>query len=319
MAALEEQETWEDEIYQLEETDPVKGGPHGVDNTPHRQLANRTKALKKWQEEHVVQAKQAGQNPHPQYLLTQHASHMRYDPNTVYLTGMICWDVLDGKVVYFEWYSNQENIKGVDPKAPTNRHEQWPHSDKPFYWNIYTGRQVGMPFYWLSETPPEWAVMEVNVDLPIAVYWRLAEQYPHLVTGDTINTGEIRGEFLRVLDQGRGVDESRINGSHQSGSAVMLEDGNDGGGLVKGYSTTNSNTTTTTMSHDELGYDKLDFSDYNELPFYLLTTGSNRHPMANGTSDSNWFNHRQHAYDKLSDYWGGTRPRNVARPMAIAF
>ncbi|WP_281629176.1 pyocin knob domain-containing protein, partial [Vibrio sp. St2] len=68
MAALEEQDIWEDEIYQLEETDPVKGGPHGVDNTPHRQLGNRTKALKKWQVEHVDQDKQAGLDPHPQYL-----------------------------------------------------------------------------------------------------------------------------------------------------------------------------------------------------------------------------------------------------------
>ncbi|AIW21355.1 hypothetical protein F0267_26180 [Vibrio coralliilyticus] len=71
MAALEEKETWENEIYQLEETDPVKGGPNGIDNTPHRQLGNRTKALKKWQEEHVDQAKQAGQDPHPQYMLKE--------------------------------------------------------------------------------------------------------------------------------------------------------------------------------------------------------------------------------------------------------
>ena len=33
-------------IYQLEITDPVKGGPDGIDNLPHQQLANRTANLK---------------------------------------------------------------------------------------------------------------------------------------------------------------------------------------------------------------------------------------------------------------------------------
>lgn len=52
MAGLQEQEAWEDEIYQIETTDPVHGGPpdlgagQGHTNAPHQQLANRTKWLK---------------------------------------------------------------------------------------------------------------------------------------------------------------------------------------------------------------------------------------------------------------------------------
>lgn len=38
--------TWSDDITQLETTDPVEGGPNGVDNLPHRQLASRTAWLK---------------------------------------------------------------------------------------------------------------------------------------------------------------------------------------------------------------------------------------------------------------------------------
>jgi len=46
MAGLTETSTWENEIYQLEITDPVEGGSGGISNTQGRQLANRTKWLK---------------------------------------------------------------------------------------------------------------------------------------------------------------------------------------------------------------------------------------------------------------------------------
>ena len=46
MAHLEETPVWEDEIYQLEITDPVQGGPGGIDNRQANQLGNRTQYLK---------------------------------------------------------------------------------------------------------------------------------------------------------------------------------------------------------------------------------------------------------------------------------
>jgi microcystin-dependent protein len=47
MAALTESETYEQEIYQLEATDPVQGGPTGIANRQAKQLANRTNWLKR--------------------------------------------------------------------------------------------------------------------------------------------------------------------------------------------------------------------------------------------------------------------------------
>lgn len=46
MANLNEASVWEAGIYQLETTDPVIGGPDGVDNKQAKQLANRTVYLK---------------------------------------------------------------------------------------------------------------------------------------------------------------------------------------------------------------------------------------------------------------------------------
>lgn len=43
---LPEQPVWEDGVYMLKETDPVLGGPTGVDNLPLKHLANRTLFLK---------------------------------------------------------------------------------------------------------------------------------------------------------------------------------------------------------------------------------------------------------------------------------
>lgn len=48
MANVPEQSQWEGGIYQFEETDPVQGGPDGIDNLPNKQLANRTRYLRDW-------------------------------------------------------------------------------------------------------------------------------------------------------------------------------------------------------------------------------------------------------------------------------
>ena len=46
MANLVETARWEAGIYQWETSDPVQGGPNGIDNRPTRELANRTLWLK---------------------------------------------------------------------------------------------------------------------------------------------------------------------------------------------------------------------------------------------------------------------------------
>ncbi|MDR5797436.1 hypothetical protein QCE49_28975 [Caballeronia sp. LZ008] len=45
MTNIVDQDQWEAGIYQYETSDPVEGGPDGIDNKPLKQLANRTKYL----------------------------------------------------------------------------------------------------------------------------------------------------------------------------------------------------------------------------------------------------------------------------------
>ena len=54
MANLQENEAWVEGIYQLETTDPVMGGPDGIDNVQAKQLGSRTKFLKKRQDDLIV-------------------------------------------------------------------------------------------------------------------------------------------------------------------------------------------------------------------------------------------------------------------------
>lgn len=218
MANLNEEPVWEAGIYQFETTDPVEGGPEGIDNKPTRQLANRTAYLK--QEQEKLKDKfdeEKTPNPLPQYLQASVAQFLPYNPIRIYSAGEVCYtkDAESGELSYWQWYSNIESLVGKSPLDIANRHTGWQDNTKPFYWIPYTGDQVGMPFFWLAEDAPEWAVMEINVDLPIAVYWRLARRYPDLVNGTVINTGEIRSAAIRVLDQGRGVDGNRIINTEQ--------------------------------------------------------------------------------------------------------
>lgn len=52
---IQETEVWQDGIiYLIDINDPVQGGENGVDNLPHKQLANRTKFLKKQVDEQEI-------------------------------------------------------------------------------------------------------------------------------------------------------------------------------------------------------------------------------------------------------------------------
>lgn len=218
--------------------------------------------------------------------LIAESQFLPYNPERQYSAGETCYtrDPATGEVSFWQWYSNVESLAGKDPLDPANRHIGWADNTKPFYWVPYTGEQVGMPFYWLDLTAPEWAVMEINVDLPVAVYWRLARRYPDLVSGGVINTGEIRGEFLRVLDQGRGVDSNRAIGSFQDDTTA-----------VNGLYEQMQRSRVTDMPTVNSGNNSIPFNASGQSASYEIITGAGH----------------------IKSIDSETRPRNVARPMAI--
>jgi len=67
MANVTESASWDAGVYQLETTDPVTGGPNGVDNAPHKNLANRTLWLK--EQLLLLQTDVAGLDPDMQNMV----------------------------------------------------------------------------------------------------------------------------------------------------------------------------------------------------------------------------------------------------------
>jgi hypothetical protein len=240
-----------------------------------------------------------------QIMLLQFAP---YNPLRTYKTGETCTIEVAGEVIAMQMYAGPNlTCVGKDPADLANRHEQWPDSENPFWWIPYTGTEVGMPFWWLDVTPPETAVMEINADLPIAVYWRLARRYPDLITGGTINTGEIRGEFLRVLDQGRGIDPNRVIGEYQKGTLVAIDTGKTAS-IGRGIYGIRANTTLNPTG-DPVIARNLAGSDPQvvEAEYYSMNlqgVGSSNSPSTFSESGA-------------SGVGGVSRSRNIARAMAI--
>ncbi|KVN33285.1 hypothetical protein WJ63_04675 [Burkholderia pyrrocinia] len=69
MAKLVESSQWEEDLYQIETSDPVEGGPDGVSNKQAKQLGGRTRYLKQQVEQSQSGLTQhvAAVDPHPQY------------------------------------------------------------------------------------------------------------------------------------------------------------------------------------------------------------------------------------------------------------
>lgn len=131
-------------------------------------------------------------------------------------------------------------------------------------------------------------------------------------TGGTPN---LRGEFIRGLDNGRGIDVGRTLNSAQKGSLNFIEDGNQGGGISGAYSTNNNSSTQVLINNNsDLGYDNIVFAEYPLRPYYILSLSQTDfdRPLASGAGDTEWFDYSAHSYHTTPDYWGVSRPRNVA-------
>ncbi|WP_080431010.1 gp53-like domain-containing protein [Burkholderia ubonensis] len=69
MSKLVESSQWEEDLYQIETSDPVEGGPDGVSNKQAKQLGGRTRYLKQQVEQSQSGITQhvTASDPHPQY------------------------------------------------------------------------------------------------------------------------------------------------------------------------------------------------------------------------------------------------------------
>lgn len=131
-----------------------------------------------------------------------------------------------GALLYVEncWYEayHPNGCAGVDPRDATTRPQGWQITDisVPYHWlkiGAYLNLpEIGTPLF-LPATNLREGLIKYRSDATLHKdkYWRLAQMYPDLITNNTLTIADLRGEFLRGLDDGRGIDSGRSAGSAQ--------------------------------------------------------------------------------------------------------
>ncbi|EHI0550977.1 phage tail protein [Escherichia coli] len=234
MANLPETPQWEDGIYQIEVSDPVLGGPDGISNRQAKQLASRTSYLKQQVEKggsdlakHIAAA-----DPHTQYATkasptftgTPTAPTPAANDNSKKLvtTEFVARAIaaLAGTVPEtLDTLKELADALGNDPNFATtvlNKLAEKLAKDQngadipdkaAFLQNLGLGEgsalPVGVPVPWPSATPPTGWMKCNGSTFNLTSFPELAAVFPSGKLPD------LRGEFIRGWDDGRGIDAGR--------------------------------------------------------------------------------------------------------------
>ncbi len=248
MGNLNETEKWEENIYQLETSDPVLGGADGISNRAPRQLANRTKWLKKKTEEAAQSlAEHVRSRNHPDATLTAKgftqlssatnstseilaatpkAVKAAYDlangkqPADATLTALAGLATAADRLPYFTGADRAELAtltaigRAIIAKGSIK--------DVLNYLGLGEGSAlpVGVPVPWPTATPPAGWLKCDGRAFTKEQYPVLARVYP------TLRLPDLRGEFIRGWDDGRKVDTGRDLLSRQDGTSFSHYAGN---------------------------------------------------------------------------------------------
>ncbi|HDN6545092.1 TPA: tail fiber protein [Salmonella enterica subsp. enterica serovar Chester] len=234
MANLPETPQWEEGVYQIEVSDPVLGGPDGISNRQAKQLASRTSYLKQKVEKGGTDlaAHIAAADPHTQYAPkasptftgTPTAPTPAANDNskklvtTEFVARAIAAlagtapETLDTLKELADALGNDPNFattvlnKLAEKLAKDQNGADIPNK-AAFLQNLGLGEgsalPVGVPVPWPSATPPTGWLKCNGAPFSAAQYPKLALAYPSLALPN------LRGEFIRGWDDGRGIDAGR--------------------------------------------------------------------------------------------------------------
>lgn len=234
MANLPETPQWEEGIYQIEVSDPVLGGPDGISNRQGKQLASRTLYLKQQVEKggsdlakHIAAA-----DPHTQYApkasptftgtptapTPANSDNSKKLATTEFVAKALAAlagsapETLDTLKELADALGNDPNFATtVLNKLAEKLAKDQNGADIPdpalFVKNLGLGEgsalPVGVPVPWPSATPPTGWLKCNGAAFSAEEYPELAKAYP------TNKLPDLRGEFIRGWDDGRGVDSGR--------------------------------------------------------------------------------------------------------------
>ncbi|CAH5870236.1 MULTISPECIES: phage tail protein [Enterobacteriaceae] len=234
MANLPETPQWEEGIYQIEVSDPVLGGPDGISNRQGKQLASRTLYLKQQVEKGGTDLAKhiAAADPHTQYApkasptftgtptapTPANSDNSKKLATTEFVAKALAAlagsapETLDTLKELADALGNDPNFATtVLNKLAEKLAKDQNGADIPdpvlFVKNLGLGEgsalPVGVPIPWPSATPPTGWLKCNGAAFTASQYPKLAQAYPALRLPD------LRGEFIRGWDDGRGVDSAR--------------------------------------------------------------------------------------------------------------
>lgn len=249
MAHLTESDVWEDGIYQWEEDDPVLGGPSGIDNVPPRQLANRTRYQRvrnvtAWVAAFAYPvdafvahgdttwksiAPSLGVPPGSDGTRWVRWAHTAKEISALLGTAVAAHEALDDPHPVYAFRGAFATVPKthvghvITVTAPHLRQMVWSGSAyvrAPWH-------QPGMVQYSYDNPASIPGYLPIRGD----VAYNQAN-YPDLVArlglsgAGTFSLVDLRGEFIRCLDNGRGVDAGRALRSFQKATLVGGYDDN---------------------------------------------------------------------------------------------
>ena len=208
MGKITEQQQWEEDIYLIEKQDKVLGGELGVINIQAKQLANRTKYLK--HQIDGINQDRTGYAPKASPAFTGVPSAPTANPNTnntqIATTEFVKTAIaalvgsapaaLDTLEELARALAGDANLKAT---LLTEIGKKANATD----FNALHDLFVGIPIPYPLSTVPTGCLAMNGQRFDTRRYPKLAQKYPSGQLPD------MRGEFIRGLDNGRGVDAGR--------------------------------------------------------------------------------------------------------------
>ena len=292
MANLTLTRQWIENIYQLETTDPVMGGPDGVDNRQAKELGARTNWLKDQVDginqdrtDYAPKASPAFTGV-PTAPTADSGTNNTQIATTEFVKTAIAALVgsapaaLDTLEELAQALAGDANFKAtllaeIGKKANA--------TDFNALYDLF----IGIPIPYPLSTVPAGCLAMNGQRFDTHRYPKLAQKYP---SGEL---PDMRGEFIRGWDNGRGVDAGRDLLSWQYGSLLVQEANYPINNVVAQSGNTAENQ----------GWDKTDSSLTNRIK---MTTAVADNPTANWFAVPGSF-----AIDAQIPYVGMARPRNI--------
>lgn len=275
MANIVETDNWPGWVYQYADGDVLGGGPNSSEVLPLKQLAQRSlyQRLRNVTDWDATLAASFG-----------------YPAGACVRYGSTTWRAIVAN--------------NVAPGTDAAKWERWGYSEGELDTHVITSSPPGMIGAFLRATAPTgwikangalisrtayarlWAEAQVSGTLAVAEVGKMAGQYGPGDGATTFSLPDLRGAFLRSLDDGRGVDSGRAIGSWQKGTLIGYDNTTTGtGDGVWVVSTTNESTLL--GSQQKVGADPYVTSDYpsaqlsgitpqvsNALPGNVVTQGA---------------------------------------------